>query len=252
MRRKILFVFIGFLITLISHFWAQNVFAESGWGFKRNLNHETPDIGKYQTLIEGTSSYYVGNTNNKEIYLTFDAGYDNGEMEKILDILKEKKVRATFFLTGDFVNRFQDLTIRLVKDGHVVGSHSYYHRPLPKLSMNDLKKDLDLLVERFYEVTNTFMSSYFRPPAGAFDRQSLLNVQALGYKTIFWSIAFQDWNTNHQRGIQHSYDSVIDNLHNGAIILLHTVSSSNRQALGMIIDEILRQGYQFKTVQELQ
>lgn len=252
MRRKILFVFTGFLFLIILLSSSYQINAESGWGFKRNFNHQTPEIGKYQAIIEGTSSYYVGNTNNKEVYLTFDAGYDNGELEQILKTLRIKKVRSTFFLTGDFVNRFQELTKQIVSDGHVVGSHSYYHNNITNHSLESLKKDLDLLMNRFYEVTGTYMSSYFRPPAGVFDRQSLLNVQTLGYKTIFWSIAFQDWHTNNQKGVEYSYSSVINNLHNGAIILLHTVSSSNREALGMIIDEIAYQGFQFKTVQELQ
>ena len=213
--------------------------------WRRDL-HQIPEIGRYQAIIEGTSSYYVGDTTKKEVYLTFDAGYDNGEMPKILDTLNTKKVRATFFITGDFVNRFPELCLRLA-----FGNHSYGHRLIPGISAGDLHNEIDKLADKYYRLTGRAMSPYFRPPAGEFDRASLLKVQAMGLKTVFWSIAFRDWLTNEQKGSQHSYDSVIDNLHNGAIILLHTVSQSNSDALGKIIDEIRNQGYVFKTVEEL-
>ncbi|HON64795.1 MAG TPA: polysaccharide deacetylase family protein [Bacilli bacterium] len=222
-----------------------------GWGFKKNDRHQVPDIGKYASVIEGTSAYYVGNPSKKEVYLTFDAGYDNGELANILAILREKKVKATFFLTGDFVNRFSDLCRQIVNDGHFIGNHSDSHKPLTSLSETELALDLASLEEKFFAATGAVMSKYFRPPSGIFDRESLLRLKKLGYKTCFWSIAYKDWDTANQRGADYSYESVIDNLHNGAIILMHSVSQSNREALGKIIDEIRNQGFTFKTVDEL-
>lgn len=221
----------------------------SGWGFKRNSKHLVPDIGKYQSDIEGTNSYYVGNKDS--IYLTFDAGYDNGVLSKILDTLKEKNVKATFFITGDFVKRFPELTKRLVEEGHTACNHSYSHKKITTLSKVELKEDLHKLEESFYQLTQTKMFPYFRPPEGDFDQKSLMNVKELGYKTIFWSIAYVDWNVKKQNGADYCVRTIMDNLHDGAIILMHSVSSSNAEALPIVIDRITEKGYKFKTVLDL-
>lgn len=221
----------------------------SGWGFKKNSKHLVPDIGKYQSDIEGTNSYYVGNKDS--IYLTFDAGYDNGVLSKILDTLKEKNVKATFFITGDFVKRFPELTKRLVEEGHTACNHSYSHKKITTLSKVELKEDLHKLEESFYQLTQTKMFPYFRPPEGDFDQKSLMNVKELGYKTIFWSIAYVDWNVKKQNGADYCVRTIMDNLHDGAIILMHSVSSSNAEALPIVIDRITEKGYKFKTVLDL-
>ena len=248
--KALFIVFIAFFSFCLISLGKTESFAY-GWGFKRNNQHQVPDIGKYATVIEGTNSYYVGDTSQKEVYLTFDAGYDNGELDNILTILREKKVKATFFITGDFVNRFPDLCKRIVHDGHLVGNHTNSHKPITSLTETELASDLASLEEKFLAVTGTVMSNCFRPPSGVFDRESLLRLQKLGYKACFWSIAFKDWVTDSQRGADYSYESVINNLHNGAIILIHSVSKSNREALGKIIDEIRNQGFIFRTVDEL-
>ena len=248
MIKKILLSLVLFTIFFFST--AINIDA-AGWGFSKNPHHTTPEIGKYKKLIEGTSSYYVGDTTNKVVYLTFDAGYDNGQLDKILDTLKEKGVSASFFLTGDFVERFESLTCRISNEGHIVCNHSYGHKNIQHLSKDELKEDLDKLSNAYYELTGKEMSNYFRPPEGEFSKQSLLNVQDLGYKTVFWSIAYKDWDVNHQPSKEVAVKSIVDNLHNGAIILLHTVSTTNSNSLGEMIDEIRNQGYTFKTVLDL-
>ncbi len=224
--------------------------AASGWGFKKNNNHEVPEIGKYKDIIEGTDSFYVG-PNEKSVYLTFDAGYDNGVLEKILDTLKDKNIKASFFVTGDFVKRFPNLLLRLVNDGHLVCNHSYSHKRINTLSKEVLKNDLKKLEDEYYNLTGLHMVNYFRPPEGEFDRNSLLNVQSLGYKTIFWSIAYKDWDTNNQSDVDYCVKTIMNNLHNGAIILMHSVSSSNQKALSTVIEQITNEGYTFKTVDSL-
>ena len=221
----------------------------SGWGFKRNSKHQVPDIGKYQNDIEGTNSYYVGKKEN--VYLTFDAGYDNGVLSKILDTLKEKNVQASFFITGDFVKRFPELTKRIVEEGHIACNHTYSHKKMTTLSKAELENDLQKLENSFYELTQTKMYPYFRPPEGDFDQKLLMNVKDLGYKTVFWSIAYVDWKTNKQNGADYCVRTIMDNLHDGAIILMHSVSSSNAEALPMVIDQITEKGYKFKTVLDL-
>lgn len=247
LKKSILLMFTTFLFIVSFNISV----GAAGWGFKKNPNHTPPEIGSYAKMLEGTNSFYVGSSDEKKIYLTFDAGYDNGNLESILDTLKDKKVKATFFVTGDFVNRFSDLTKRMVEEGHIVANHSYSHKTINSESKEELENDLKKLEDSFQKVTGTEMVKVFRPPKGEFDRNSLLTLKELGYKTVFWSIAFEDWSEKHQRGKEYSYNSVINNLHNGAIILMHTVSKSNREALPEIIDEIISQGYEFSTVTEL-
>lgn len=246
--KKLIFVLYLFMLFFFSNVINLNA---AGWGFTKNPNHTTPEIGKYKLMIEDTSSYYVGDTTKKEVYLTFDAGYDNGELSKILTTLKDKQVVGSFFLTGDFVKRFPELTHQITNDGHVVCNHSYSHRKIQTLSYDELKNDIEKLNDEYYKLTGKQMTKCFRPPAGEFNKEALLNVQKLGYKTIFWSIAYCDWDTNKQSSTTKAVESVINNLHPGAIILLHTVSKTNSNSLGTIIDEIRNQGYTFKTVEDL-
>lgn len=222
----------------------------SGWGFRKNNDHQVPQIGKYEKMIEGTDSFYVG-PDEKSVYLTFDAGYDNGMLDKILDTLNKKNIKASFFITGDFVKRFPGLVIRLVQEGHVVCNHSYSHKNITTLSKEALSNDIKKLENAFYELTNVEMVKYFRPPEGEFDRSSLLNVKSLGFKTVFWSIAYKDWDVKNQNGVDYCVKTIMDNLHNGAIILMHSVSSSNQEALSTVIDKITNEGYTFKTVDSL-
>lgn len=222
-----------------------------GWGYSKNDNHEQPYIGIYEQEIEGTNSFYVGSKDKKDVYLTFDAGYDNGNMVKILDILDQKDVEATFFITGDFLNRFSDLVIDINSRGYSIGNHTWGHKNITKLSKEEINNELKKVEEKFYDLTNTKISSYFRPPAGVFNKESLNTIKELGYYTIFWSVAYKDWETTKTGNIDDSVASVIDNLHNGAIILLHTVSNENVKALPIIIDKIREEGYGIKSLDNL-
>ena len=248
MKKFICSIMIMFTMFFTTSYMSLNAY---GFGFTRNENHETPEIGKYKAILENTNSYYVGDTNQKEIYLTFDAGYDNGELPKILDILNEKNILASFFLTGDFIKRFPELTIRMAHEGHAICNHTYNHANITKLSIDELKVEITKLEEAYFNLTGMHMVKYFRPPSGEFDRTSLLNVKSLGYKTIFWSSAYCDWNVNGQKSVEYTKEMYLNNLHNGAILLMHSVSSSNREALPSIIDEVRSLGYTFKTVTSL-
>ncbi len=248
MKKFICSIMIMFTMFFTTSYVSLNAY---GFGFTRNDNHKTPEIGKYKSILENTDSYYVGDTNNKVVYLTFDAGYDNGELPKILDILSEKNVFVSFFLTGDFVKRFPELTIRMAHEGHTICNHTYNHANITKLSKNELSVELTKLEEAYFNLTGMRMVKYFRPPEGEFDRTSLLNVKNLGYKTIFWSSAYCDWNVNGQKSVEYTKEMYLNNLHNGAILLMHSVSSSNREALPNIIDEVRNKGYTFKTVTSL-
>jgi peptidoglycan-N-acetylmuramic acid deacetylase len=222
-----------------------------GWGFKRNSEHLQPEVGKYSLEIEGTSSYYVGNPNERIVYLTFDAGYDNGILGRILDVLNEKDVKCTIFVTGDFLVKEHELVLRMAHEGHIVGNHTWKHKNITKLSKEELENELKKVEDYYFQITNQPMRKFFRPPAGEFDKQSLQNVQSLGYTTFFWSLAYKDWEVNNQRGAIATYNSVMDNLHNGAIILMHSVSLCNLEALPRIIDGIRDEGYEIKNLDYL-
>ena len=222
-----------------------------GWGFSKNKDHKQPYIGIYEEEIKDTNSFYVGNNDEKKVYLTFDAGYDNGNLIKILDILDDKEVEGTFFVTGDFLNRFSELTIEINKRGHIVGNHTWSHKNITSLSKDEIENELLKVENKYYELTGEKLNKYFRPPAGVFNKNSLNVIKDNGYTTLFWSIAYKDWDTNNQSNIDVSVNSVIDNLHNGAIILLHTVSDSNVLALPIIIDKIREEGYEISSINEL-
>lgn len=225
--------------------------ASYGWGFSKNNNHTQPYIGKYVDEIKDTNSYYVGDKDSKKVFLTFDAGYDNGNLEKILDTLKEKDVQATFFITGDFLNRFSDLTIKINNDGHLIGNHTWSHANITKISKEEIIDELKKVEVKFNEITGDKIDNFFRPPSGVFNNNSLKIISEQGYSTIFWSIAYKDWETNKNIDINKSIDSVVNHLHNGAIILLHTVSKENAEALPIIIDKIRENGYEIASLNEL-
>ena len=241
--KKILFVSSLVLMLL---FIKPSVSASSGWGFKKNKDHKVPDIGTYANEIKDLA-YYVG-PEEKTMYLTFDVGYDNGNLSKILDTLKEENIKATFFVTGDFVERFPELLKRISNEGHLIGNHTYNHKDITKLSYRELERELDILDNKVYEVTGKKIDRYFRPPEGKVDRQSLENVKKIGYKTIFWSIAYVDWYQDKSYGKEYVLNNVINNLHDGAICLMHSVSKDNANYLSDVIEEVRNQGYQIKNL----
>ena len=166
MSKSFLGIVIMFTMFFTTSYLSLNAY---GFGFTKNDDHLVPEIGKYKSILENTNSYYVGDTNKKEVYLTFDAGYDNGELPKILDILNEKNIKASFFLTGDFVKRFPELTIRMTLEGHTICNHTYNHKNITKLSKEELQVEITKLEESYFNLTGKQMAKYFRPPEGEFD-----------------------------------------------------------------------------------
>ena len=163
-------------------------------------------------------------------------------------MLKEKNVKATFFVTGDFVNRFSSLLVRIYQDGHLICNHSYHHKAINSMSESEIKADLERLEMAYFDKIGVKMPMIFRPPEGQFDEKSLKTLAKLGYKTIFWSVAHVDWKSSNDNG----FDNVKRNLHDGAVILLHTVNEDNYQNLGKIIDYIKEQGYELSTVDKIE
>lgn len=222
-----------------------------GWGYKQTEQNTLPDIGIYEKLIQGRAAYYADLKATNEIYLTFDNGYEQGYTEKILSILRKHDVPATFFVTGHYVKSEPDLINRMVNEGHTIGNHSYHHKDFTKLTKEEMKKELAMLEEVVKNVSKQKKTLYVRPPEGTFNEQTLQWAEELGYIHIFWSVAFKDWESDVKRGWNYAYDNVMQQVHPGAIILLHTVSADNAAALEKIIVDLKKQGYTFKSLDHL-
>ena len=206
----------------------------------------------FMNILQRQQAIFLGNTNSKELYLTFDNGYENGFTPRILDILRDKQVPAVFFVTGHFVKDQAELVQRMAKEGHLIGNHSWSHPDLSQVGAERIRGEMDKVRQAVAELTGGQEMKFMRPPRGIFSDRMLSVCRELGYTGVFWSVAYKDWDVNSQRGGQYAYDSVMSQLHPGAVILLHSVSRDNVEALGRIIDAARSQGYEFKSLNELQ
>lgn len=188
----------------------------------------------------------------KVAYLTFDAGYENGNVEKVLDVLKEKNVPGAFFILENLIDSNPDLIIRMSNEGHTVCNHTAHHKDMTKImNIEDFSMELDELALAYKNLTGKDMAKFYRPPEGKFTLQNLEFAKELGYTTVFWSFAYADWDNNKQPTVDFAKKKIMDNVHNGAVILLHPTSSTNAAILGDIIDEMRNDGYEFSTLEEL-
>ena len=221
-----------------------------GWGIKRNNNNLQPDLGSAnKALIDKYNGIAIGNNEEKIIYLTFDLGYEAGYTSKILDILKEKNVQGTFFITAHYLNTASDLVERMITEGHVVGNHTVNHKSMPDLSDDEISSELIKLNQSLYEKFRYEMK-FMRPPKGEFSERTLKVTENLGFKTVMWSFAYVDWNEDSQPSKEEALKIVISNLHNGEVMLLHATSKTNSEIMGRIIDEARNEGYEFKSIED--
>ena len=227
------------------------------WYCKRTKDHTQPIADKSLEFVTEYGGYYVDKNHgndcaDKVIYLTFDAGYENGNVAKVLDALKEENVKATFFILDLLLLKNLDLVNRMISEGHTVANHTAKHRDVSRISSKDaLQAELYALESLYKEKTGKDMPKYFRPPEGKFSSQSMKYAHELGYKTIFWSFAYADWDNGNQMPPEAAKSKIMDNIHNGAIILLHPTSETNARILADVIRELKGQGFRFGTMDEL-
>lgn len=228
---------------------------EREWFFLPNKTHTQPEEPEeILNILKNKDAYYVDKNCDKVLYLTFDEGYENGYSSKILDILKKNNVKAAFFVTEPYIKANKDLINRMVKEGHLVCNHSKTHPSMAKVaktSKTKFENEILSTEKTFKEVTKQDMPKFFRPPMGAYNELSLVYTKELGYKTIFWSLAYKDYDTNNQPSSNYAKKIILSRTHNGSIMLLHAVSKTNTEILDYLIHEWKSQGYTFKSLTNL-
>ena len=231
--------------------------AGNGWYTKRNTEHRQPPIEPAYSYIEQYDAYYVDKRHadtaeDKVLYLTFDAGYENGNITKILDTLKRENVPGAFFVLGHLIRKNKDLVLRMKEEGHLVCNHTMHHRDMTKITNEaEFSHELHDLEALYREEIGGEMARYYRPPEGRFSEENLKLAQKLGYKTVFWSFAYADWDNERQPDPEGAIRKILDHTHNGAVILLHPTSATNAAILPELIAKWREMGYRFGTLDEL-
>lgn len=221
------------------------------WYCRHKKNGEIPDCPPEMSFITDCGGVYLGSPEDKVIYLTFDAGYENGNITRILDTMKEKDVTGAFFVLENIVRQNTDLIRRTSNEGHLICNHTAKHKDMSKITDESaFKAELDSLNDCCRDAGVT-CAPFYRPPEGRFSRTNLENAQNLGYTTVFWSFAYADWDNNAQPSPEAAKQKILDGTHNGMILLLHPTSSTNAEILGDLIDSWKEMGYRFGSLEEL-
>ena len=239
------------LVLTVSQFAGQTVETAS-WGLSFRQEGQAPQGPEDMQKLKEFDAAYIGDTSQKVLYLTFDAGYENGCTEKILDTLKKHDVKAAFFLVGNYIEKNADLVRRMVEEGHIVGNHTMHHKDMSALTDKDtFTKELVDLEGLFRETTGKDLPKFYRPPQGIYSQENLKLAQELGYKTVFWSLAYADWNNDNQPTKEQAFAKLLPRTHNGAVVLLHSTSQTNAAILDELLTKWENEGYRFETVDKL-
>lgn len=253
-KRDLLILLIAVVIALavsVSVF-ASSALSTGSWGLSFRQEGAPPIGNAGKDQLRQYQAAYIGNVGEKVLYLTFDAGYENGCTAKILDTLKEKQVPAAFFLVGNYIRQSPDLVRRMVAEGHTVGNHTMHHYDMSRLSDKaSFSKELTDLEGLYKETVGQELPKFYRPPQGIYSEENLKMAQELGYKTLFWSLAYVDWNNDAQPTKETAFAKLLPRTHNGAVVLLHSTSKTNAEILGELIDKWKAMGYRFGTLEEL-
>ena len=222
------------------------------WGLSFRQEGAAPIGNAGRDQLARFDAAYLGDPAEKVLYLTFDAGYENGSTEKILDVLKAHQVKAAFFLVGNYIERNADLVRRMAQEGHIVGNHTMHHKDMSQMTdPAAFQKELSDLEALYRETTGQQMPKYYRPPQGLYSEENLTMAKDLGYKTVFWSLAYVDWMNDRQPTRQEAFGKLLPRTHNGAVVLLHSTSQTNAEILDELLTKWENEGYRFATLEEL-
>ena len=226
--------------------------ANDNWGLSFQEEGKTPVGNATPEFLKQYDAYFCGSGDQKTIYLTFDCGYENGYMPTILDALKKHNVKAAFFVVGNYLETSPDLVKRMVDEGHIVGNHTYHHPDMSQISDSaSFQKEISSVEEKYQEITGTEMQKFYRPPQGKYSESNLKMAQELGYRTIFWSLAYVDWYVDQQPTQEEAYAKLLPRIHPGAVVLLHSTSKTNAEILDDLLTKWEQEGYTFGTLNDL-
>ena len=248
----ILFLAVVAAVTVAVSVFLGSSLETGSWGLSFREEGAPPIGNAGKDQLKQYDAVYLGDPTKKVLYLTFDAGYENGCTEKILDVLKREQVPAAFFLVGNYLERNADLVRRMVAEGHTVGNHTMHHYDMSKLTTKEaFSKELTDLEALYREVTGEPMQKFYRPPQGIYSEENLKMAKELGYKTVFWSLAYVDWNNDSQPTAEAAMSKLLPRTHPGAVVLLHSTSRTNAEILEQLIGKWKEEGYAFGTLKEL-
>ena len=253
-KRDLLILLLAFSVAVAVsvHIFLGSQMETGSWGLSFPQEGAPPIGNAGRDQLMAYDAAYLGEPTRKVLYLTFDAGYENGCTGKILDILKAQQVPAAFFLVGNYLEKNADLVRRMVAEGHIVGNHTLHHHDMSKLAAKeDFSRELTDLEALYREVTGQEMPKYYRPPQGIYSEENLRMAKELGYKTVFWSLAYVDWNNEAQPSREEAFRKLLPRTHPGAVVLLHSTSRTNVEILEELIEKWKDAGYSFGTVEEL-
>ena len=255
MRKKDLWIVAVALLgaaVLVVNLFVGGALETGSWGLSFRQEGQPPVGPADSATLSRYDAAYVGDTSQKVLYLTFDAGYENGSTAKILDTLKKHDVKAAFFLVGNYMEKNADLVRRMVDEGHIVANHTMHHPDMSKLTDKAaFQKELTDLEELFREVTGKDLPKYYRPPQGLYSQENLQMAKELGYKTVFWSLAYADWDNSAQPTREQAFSKLLPRVHNGAVVLLHSTSATNAEILDELLTKWKDMGYSFETIHDL-
>lgn len=222
------------------------------WGLSFQTQGQAPVGSASQEALAQYDAAYLGDTSQPVLYLTFDAGYENGCTAQILDNLKKHQAPAAFFLVGNYIQRNPELVKRMAEEGHIVGNHTAHHYDMSKIGDKaTFAQELGEVEDLYRDVTGQELPHYYRPPQGIYSQENLAMAQELGYKTVFWSLAYVDWNNDSQPTREEAFAKLLPRIHNGAVVLLHSTSKTNAAILDELLTKWEEMGYRFDSVEAL-
>lgn len=226
-----------------------------GWYTKRNSTHTVPVLDGDLRVIEGHKALYCdrhcAEVGKKTVYLTFDAGYENGNVAKIMDILRDEKVPGAFFVLSHFVSENPELIDRMVKEGHLICNHTAHHKDMSRVDRKVFEEELRQLEECVEKQIGQKPMPFYRPPEGKFTKENLTWAEEAGYTTVFWSLCYADWNNEKQPDPHKALQLLNANVHPGAVVLLHPTSATNVTILADLISQWRAEGYEFGSLTDI-
>ena len=226
--------------------------SEGNWGLSFQEEGQPPVANASAEELKKYNAYYADVTGEKVLYLTFDAGFENGNTPAILDALKKHSAPAAFFVVGTYVTSNQELIQRMLAEGHTVGNHTYHHPDMSQIASKEaFQKELQDVEKVYKETTGQDMVKFYRPPQGKYSVSNLQMAKDLGYQTFFWSLAYVDWYENDQPTKEEAFDKLLGRIHPGAIVLLHSTSKTNAGILDELLTKWEEMGYTFRSLDQI-